>query len=276
MSMQRIEAFAELLYEEKILDEYDRIIPVVADESHGKSTFILEFMVIWRRVTGREIDNQEIIDQMVYSREGFQDAMADYPARTVVPVPDAARAMHRKEAMDPEQVETEKDLLDVRAKEHVILLGYQDWDIVPDFLQRRRAKNMFYIPTRGTIWGYNRDGIDERYDSDEWPEPQMTASFPSLEGTDLWREYRREDLERKQERIRSNAEESSSQQTPQDIASQIKADGIDSVIGIHGGWNRKYIDPDLIEMGYDVSARKAKKVKKLLEADPDVSVPDAD
>jgi len=273
MSMDRIEAFAELLYEEKICNEYDRIIPVVADESGGKSTFILEFMAIWHEVTGREIDIDEMIEQFVYSREGFQDALADYPPRTIIPVPDAARAIHRKEAMQTEQIEVEKDLLDVRVKEHVILLGYQDWDIIPDFLQRRRAKNAFYIPTRGTIWGYNRDGLDERYESDSWPEPQMTASFPSLEGTDLWREYKQEDRRRKKERMRSQASKDE-EQSLTDIVEKIKECGIDHVLGMHGGWNRQYIDADLIEMEYDLSRRDSKKVKKLLKSDPEVEVPE--
>jgi len=277
MSLDRIEAFAEVLYEEKICDEYDRIIPIIADESGGKSTFILEFMIIWREITGREVDAQEMIDQLVYTREGFQNALADYPPRAVIPVPDAARAMHRKEAMQSEQIEVEKDLLDVRVKEHVVMLGYQDYDIIPDFLQRRRAKNAFYIPTRGTIWGYSRDGLDERYEKESWPEPELTASFPSLEGTDLWRQYKREDRKRKKERMRSSASASpGGDMTVHEIAEEIKSEGIESVVGIHGGWNRPYIDPDLIEMQYDIPARKAKKVKKLLGSDSEVTVPDAD
>jgi hypothetical protein len=272
MSMDVIEAFAETLYEEKICDEYDRIIPIVADESSGKSTFILEFMVLWKRITGQDVNNQEIIDQLVYDLEGFQNALADYPPRTVIPVPDAARALHKKEAMREEQIEAEKDLLDVRIKEHVILLGYQDWDIVPKFLQKRRAKNVFYIPTRGQIWGFNRESIDEKFNEGSWPEPDMTAKFPSLEGTDLWREYKEEDRQRKKERMRANSDERASQSL-QDIAEEIKDEGIESVVGIHGGWNRKYIDPDLIQMEWDLSIRDAKKVKKLLERDDDVTVP---
>jgi len=275
MTMERVEAFYQTLYEEKICDEYDRIIPIVGGESSGKSTFILESIVLWKRITGQEVDADEIIGQLVHDLEGFQNAFADYPPRSVIAVPDAARAMHRKKSMDRDQIEAEIDILDVRVKEHVILLGYQDWDIIPDFLQRRRAENMFYIPTRGTLWGYNRDTMDEKYNdnTDSWPKPDMKASFPSLEGTELWRKYQQADRRRKEERMRAEANRQESQ-SYQEIAEEIKADGVHTVIGVHGGWNKPYIDPDLIEMKYDLSMRDAKKVKKLLENDPEVTVPE--
>lgn len=272
--METTRAFAEYLYEEKIKNEYDRIIPIVADESMGKSTFILQFMVIWRRVTGREVDIDELLDQMIYERTGFKAAMVNYPPRTVVPVPDAARVFHKKEALDSDQVELEKDVLDVRAKENVFLLGYQDWDVMPTFLQRRRAKNVFRIPTRGTLWGYNRDSIDEKYDSGDWPEPDMTDSFPSLEGTELWRRYKDLDLTKKKERISESLEEDNvgENRSVKDIADEIKSDNLSSVIGHHGGWNRKVIKQDLIEVEYGLSRREAKKVKSILDSDPDITV----
>jgi len=183
--------------------------------------------------------------------------------------------MHRKEAMDSDQIEVEKDLLDVRVKEHVILLGYQDWDIIPTFLQKRRAKNLFYIPTRGTLWGYKRSTIDERRESDSWPEPDMTAQFPSLEGTDLWRRYKRRDVEMKKERMQA-ATTQSEDESLKDIAAAIKEEGLDHVVGMHGGWNKPYIDPGLIQIEYDLSVRDAKTVKKLLERDSEVSVPEAE
>lgn len=270
MSLERIEAFIDLLYEEKICDEFDRIIPIVADESMGKSTFILQFMVLWKRRTGQDIDVNSLIDQFVYSREGFKEALATYPPQSVIPIADAARALFKKESMDKEQIDVEKDLLDVRVQEYVILMGYQDWGIIPDFLQRRRAKNLIRIPTRGTIHGYNRDSLDEMYDSGSWPKPDMHASFPSLEGTELWREYKRVDRQKKKERIQ--AEPEAQDQSVDEIIEDIKSGNIDSVIGVHGGWNREYIDPDLIEAEYDLSYRKAKKVKTLLEKDDAVTV----
>jgi len=272
--MKRIEAFAEYLYEEKIRNEFDRIIPIVADESMGKSTFILQWMVIWRRITDRPIDIDEMLDQLIYDRTGFKAAMVNYPARTVVPVPDAARVFHKKEALDSDQVELEKDVLDVRAKENVFLLGYQDWDVVPTFLQRRRAKNVLRIPTRGTIWGYNRESLDEKYETGDWPAPDLKDSFPSLEGTDLWRRYKKLDMEKKKDRISASLEEEKvgDGKSLKELKEEIKRENLDAVIGHHGGWNRDYIDADLIEMEYELSARDAKKVKKLLDSDPDVQV----
>lgn len=270
MSLDRVEAFAEMLFEQKIKQEFDRVIPIVADEGMGKSTFMLEFMTIWRQVTGREVSADSLIDQFVYDQEGFQDALAEYPPRSVIPVPDAARALHRKEAMRKGTIETEKDLLDVRVKEHVILLGYQDWNIIPRFLQERRAKNVFYIPKRGRVWGFNRASIDQRYEDEEWPDADFKASFPSLEGTELWRRYKEEDMKRKQDRMRAVADDE--EESLEDIVERIKDDGVDNVSSIHGGWNKRILDRDLIEMEYDLSRRDATKVKKLLKSDSSVSV----
>jgi len=273
MSMKRIEAFVELLYEEKIQDEFDRVIPIVADESMGKSTFILQFMVLWKRITDQEINVDDLLDQLVYQRQEFKDAMASYPPRTVIAVPDAARVFFKKDSMDVEQKELEKDMLDVRTKEHPILLGFQDYDIIPTFLQKRRAKNLIYIPTRGQIWAYNRDTMDERYEQDSWPSPDMDAQFPSLEGTDLWRQYKRLDKQKKQERIADSSFESEDKSV-REVVDQIKDDGIDSVTSIHGGWNRKIIDTDMIRHRYDLSHADAKTAKKLLEKDDEVELGD--
>jgi hypothetical protein len=270
--MEEIQAFTDKLYEKRLTQEFDAVIPVVADESMGKSTFILQFMILWRRTTGREVDTDEILDQLVYDKDGYKTAMVNQPPRTVVAAPDAARVMHKKESMDTEQVELEKDLLDARSLEKIHLLGYQDWDVIASFIQRRRAHFAFRIPSRGHLWGYNRASLDEKWDTGDWPDPDLTCRFPSLEGTDIWREYKREDRERKRERIMATADGGGESQSVQQVVDDIKSGNLDAVVGIHGGWNTEIIKPDLIEMEYGLSARDAKKVKTLLENDSAVSV----
>lgn len=274
--MEEIQAFVKQLYEKRLTKEFDAVIPIVADESMGKSTFILQFMVLWRRTTGREVEADELLDQLVYDKDGYKDAMVNQPPRTVVAAPDAARVMHKKESMDTDQVELEKDLLDARTLEKIHLLGYQDWDVVASFIQRRRAHFVFRIPSRGHLWGYNRASLDEKWESGDWPDPDLTCRFPSLEGTDLWRQYKRIDRERKRERIMATAESGGGSDSVQEVVEDIKSGNLDSVVGIHGGWNCEIIKPDLIEMEYGLSARDAKKVKTLLENDSSVSVGDAD
>lgn len=274
--MEKVEAFVEQLYEKRLTQEFDAVIPIVADESMGKSTFILQIMVLWRRVTDREVDADELLDQLVYNKDDYKDAMVNQPPRTVVAAPDAARLMHKKESMDTEQIELQKDLLDARSLEKIHLLGYQDWGDVPSFMQRRRAHFVFRIPSRGHLWGYNRASLDEKWDTGDWPDPDMTCQFPSLEGTDLWRQYKREDRERKRERIMATAESGGTSQSVQEVVEDIKSGNLESVVGIHGGWNTEIIKPDLIEMEYGLSARDAKKVKTLLENDAAVSVGESD
>jgi len=53
-----------------------------------------------------------------------------------------------------------------------------------------------------------------------------------------------------------------------DIAGEV-ADDIDAFTSVHGGNGTTYVDSDMIELEYDLSIRKAEKVKKLVEREVD-------
>jgi hypothetical protein len=273
--MKKIDRWMEMVYEKRIQRQYDQITPVVADEGKGKSTFMLEATGRWQRLKGDEPTPDSVLDRVVWDdRAEFRTALADYPRRAAIPVMDAAHVLYNREQMDPEQIETEKGLLDVRTQEFFILLGYQDWGDIPRTLRKRRAKNVFRIPTRGKIYGYSRASLDEKYNEcgeGEWPEPDLVDTFPRLDGTDLWTEFKRRDREHKKARLRVDDDEpAETELTARDLVEEIRAEGIDRVISVHGGNKQPYIDPALIEADYGVSAREAKKVKSLLERDVDV------
>jgi energy-coupling factor transporter ATP-binding protein EcfA2 len=204
--MEYIEQYIDGLHERAISEQFDRVIPVIGDEGMGKSTFMLEFAVLWKRKTGQDVVIDKLLDQIVWSLGDFQETMSAAPPRAVIPVPDAGRILHRKEAMKSEHVQLEKDFLDVRARENVILLGYQSWDIVPSFLQKRRAKNAFRILRRGDVAGYNRVQLDKRLENDRWPDETFRDTFPDLEGTELWRRYKQRDMEEKEARMGAQQE----------------------------------------------------------------------
>jgi hypothetical protein len=134
-------------------------------------------------------------------RDEFKQALVNDAPRSVITVQDAARVLYKKEAMVGDQRELEKDLLDVRTKEFVMLLGFQDWNVIPSMLQNRRAYNAFYIPRRGVVEGYGRDELDQWAADDKRPEPSFVDRFPKLDGTELWAEFQRRDKEAKDERI---------------------------------------------------------------------------
>lgn len=69
--------------------------------------------------------------------------------------------------------------------------------------------------------------------------------------------------------------EDDDKRTPQEVADQIKEDGLETVVSVHGGNGTKYIDADVIEIEYGCSVRDAKKVKKILERDDDVRLTEA-
>lgn len=281
--MEKVQVFIEKLFENRIENQFDAVIPVVADEGEGKSTFISEFGLLYQDIRDGERNPEKLLSRMCFTREDVQETISTAPQQSIVAVPDAARVFHRKEAMVGEQRELEKDFFDVRSSEYIILLGYQDWNAIPSFLQKRRAKFVFYIPKRGTIKGYGRESLNEKLDNtkdyDWWPEADLTDTFPSLEGTEYWQRYQEVDQKQKNKRMGIQDEEDEELDKGdalKEIASQIKSEGIDSYVSIHGGRNEPYIDSDLIEIDFDLSRRDATKVSKLLKRDPEINVTDDD
>lgn len=196
-----LETFLNVIHDEVISQEFDRIVLVIGDEGVGKSTFMLTATWLWQQIKGEEPTPASVLDHVVWDHDGFKNAMATWDRRSAITVQDAPRVLHKKKAMASDQVELETDLLDVRTMEYLILLGYQDWDLVPSMLQTRRAKNAIYIPSRGTAWLYGRDKLDQRLGDATWPQPDMKASFPDLSGTTLWQRFKERDTDRKQSRI---------------------------------------------------------------------------
>jgi len=211
VALHRTELFTRKLYNRRIEQNSDAVVPVVGSEGVGKSTFILQLMVLWRAVsTGSEwgdVDRDTLFDRIHSTRRDVQEAMTSQPKGTVVAVPDAGRVLYRKEAMVGEQRSLEKDFFDVRNRNYLFLLGFQDWKQLPDFLASRRATHCFYIPRRGTLWGYSRSTLDERVGDGRglhaWPDADLVDRYPSLEGSDLWEEYTEYEEEQKLERMGS-------------------------------------------------------------------------
>lgn len=205
--MEKVRRYFEDIYENRICDEYDHILPIVGDEGVGKSTFILESIVMYREIRGLDRnDHDAILGPLCYTRKDVKDRMANAERRAIIAVPDAGRVLHKKEAMKGEQVEIEKDIADVRTKEFLFLLGFQGWGMIPTFMQERRAKNVFYLPERGLVRGYNRKSLNKKEDmeDDAWPRSDLTDTFPALDGTDLWERYKELDREKKEERMAGN------------------------------------------------------------------------
>lgn len=217
--MEHLKATLNAIYEQAITNEYDRLVLVIGDEGVGKSTLMLSIVLLWHEIRNESVDYDRIFRRVVWGdRSSFKRAIVNSDARTVIPVMDAARVLHKKESMMGDQVELQKSLLDSRFKENLILLGFQSWRDIPTFLQRRRAKNAFVIPRRGVVNGYNRQDLDDRYQGEEWPDPRFRDSFPSLDGMDIWDEFKQRDRKQKEDRLLSEDEF-----TPSEIRKQEQA-----------------------------------------------------
>lgn len=278
--LETLQRWLEMLYERKICKQFDRIVCVVGDEGMGKSTLMVQIAWMWKRIKGETPTSHNVLDRIVWNgRDEFKDMLATSQRRQVIAVMDAARVLHKREAMRGDQIEVEKDLLDVRTHEYLILLGFQDWDDIPSMLQKRRAKNALYLPRRGIIHGFNRDSMDHRNKNGQWPEPDLKDGYPPLDGLPIWDEFQKRDRAQKRARIAASAmgdddgeEEESKWDKMQKIAEKIKEEGLSDVVGWHGGHNKAVLKTNLIEAKYDLSVREAKTVKDLLENDPGLNI----
>jgi len=181
----------------------DRVVIVLGDEGVGKSTYMLWLARLWRDVRERDSSPDAVLDSMIWGeRSDFATALRERDPGSMICVQDAPHVLFRREAMHGEQIQIEKNLLDIRIKNFLILLGFQDFRDVPSSLIRRRAKNILHIPYRGVVRGYGRSAIDERASDNEWPDnPDFEDRFPSLEGTELWERFTDADREAKLSRL---------------------------------------------------------------------------
>lgn len=272
--MKRLERFVERLYDEHILRDYDRIIPFVGDEGEGKSTLMLEFIWLYELARGHDPTPPTVLDYVTFDdRDSFREKLLAAEPTDPIAIMDAAHILYKKDAMNPGQKETEKSLLDVRLENYVILMGYQDWADIPDNLQRRRAGNLFYIPERGTVYGFNRTQLDEKYNDlgkEEWPEPALRDSFPSLEGTELWSRFEQIDTERKRARLRVDDGDEDSALRPQDVVEEILDDGLEQYVKVNEFQDRAYYNKALIRFDFPgLSDQQAEQVREALARQQD-------
>lgn len=267
-ALERIQTYLERLYETTIQDNDDRIILVIGDEGAGKSTFILQAIWLYEQIRGYDPSPASVLDAVVFDdREVFRQKLLNADKGDPIAAMDAAHLLYKKEAMNPDQIDTEKQLLDIRIGNHPIFLGYQDWNDVPDILQRRRAENAFYIPQRGYVNGFSRAALDEKYnemDAKEWPDPSLRDTFPSLEGTALWERFEEIDEERKRARLQVEEEEDGV--TPQEVVDEIIAsETLENFVDINEFQDRAYYSKPYIRFEYpELSDQEADQVRSAL------------
>jgi len=206
--MKRLEGLIDTIYTERHQQQLDTVLPIIADEGMGKSTLMLQLglQYCYSR-DGQLPDTDEFLDRLCFDRAGFQQKMAESDKQALIMVPDAARILYSMDVAKSEQKQIEKDLMDVRGLEYMILLGFQSWDRIGGEIKERRSKMALKIPRRGLVRGYNRGAMDEKLDNGRWPESVLTDKFPSLEGTELWEKYQALDREKKRERLSGGIEE---------------------------------------------------------------------
>jgi len=281
--MNRLETYLKNLYENRIQKDWDRLIPVVGGEGVGKSTLILESIWTYEEIRNNDPGPASVLDKVVFDdRDAFRDKLLSANPGDPIAIMDAAHVLYNKDVMQPDQIEVEKSLLDVRIENYVFFLGYQDWGDIPKTLRKRRAENAFYIPNRGYLQGFNRDQLDEKYndlDDNQWPDPALRDTFPSLEGTELWNRFNEIDKERKRSRLQREDNEES-ELTPQQVVDEIVSDKLlEEYVDVNEFQDRAYYSKPLIKYDYpSLSDQEADQVRSALtrEADPATLIDDGE
>lgn len=272
--MDRYKRFLEKTYDH-VQNDWDRIIPVVGDERMGKSTLILQSLWLWEDIRGNDPSPPTVLDYVIFDdREAFKQKFLAVDFYDPIAVMDAAHVLHTKDTMKPDQIEVEKNLLDTGRFRNIVFLGYQAWSDVPKWLRERRAQNAIYLPRRGYLYGFNRSQLDEKERSmknDEWPDPALRDTFPSLEGTELWQRFGEIDAERKKKRLQTDGEDESDI-TPQEVVAEITSnDALADFVDWNEFQERAYYSKPYIRYEYpDLSDQQADQVRAALnrEADP--------
>lgn len=216
--MRKLEKLIQELYQHRHQRELDTVLPVIGDEGMGKSTLMMQLAVAYCVARdGEPPEIEHLLDRIAYNRADFKELMADSDKQALIIAPDAARILYSMDVATSEQKTIEKDLMDVRGLEYMILLGFQSWKRIGGEIAERRAKLALKIPRRGLVRGYGREAMDERIDEGEWPSSTLTDSFPPLDGTDLWEEYQRVDEEQKRERLSGEGN-----QDPEDAKKEVQ------------------------------------------------------
>ncbi|POG57253.1 hypothetical protein AUR65_001440 [Haloferax marisrubri] len=149
------------------------------------------------------------------------------------------------------------------------------------FLEMKDKEDGEWADVKWLNWDPTRDERDKVYR--HYPEMKIngyTRKVKALRLTppseDLVKNYekRKEAFQDQlyQDAIDEMDENEEQTMSPSEVADDIAESGVKDYVSIHGGNKTKYIDAELIEMDYDLSARNAKKVKKLLDRDDDISL----
>jgi len=217
--LERTRAFLQRVNDRVIRQNNDRVVLVVGDEGVGKSTFMLQLALLWTDIRGRDTDAESVLENICWGgREEFKERLETGSEGDMIAVQDAPHVLFSRDVMVGEQKDLERTLMDIRFKNYLIVLGFQDWSDIPSGLKRRRGKNVIRITSRGVARAYNREGMDKKYHHGEWGGELFTDRFDSLEGTDLWQEFQARDEQAKLDRLDESQDEA-----PEDVRWQQQA-----------------------------------------------------
>lgn len=262
--MEKIRSNFDSVLEYMRKTDGDWVHVTVGGEGKGKSTL--------NAAIGFYVDDQFSADRMHFNGKDFRNHAMDLPELSAVSHDEAVEDMYKREAMAENVRRMIKFLRKCRYLQLVILLSLPSlseldrslWD--PAKTDEPRVKSIARVVNPGWAHFYSQARFAE-IDTDadngvEWPDPDYRDDFPNLkqQRPEFWENY----MEKKDRDISNDEIEEETELSIKEMAKAVKQKQ-DRYVAEYKG--RRYIDQDLVAADFEIGDRKAKKVKKLAEAD---------
>ena len=252
---------------------------VCGDTGSGKSEFGLRFC--------EALDPNFSVDQVAFTVEDFMRLVnEDYPPGSFILFDEVGVALSHATHYDADQIKLNHVLETWREQNRGLLMTAPHLNLI-----QKSSRGLLHaqMDMQGINYEHWLSHARYRYFQVNTDTGDIYKKHPRLRdsASGRVREYKRlklyrpspdlvdEYLERKRAFNDQLNEEVLQQVTPEDEASSMSARDIaeaiieegrlSEVVSMHGGWNRPYVDADMIDLHWEVSNKQAKQVKKLLD-----------
>lgn len=240
----------------------DMVGVVIGGNRKGKSTLALQ---VARIVHNGENKGNMPEESIAMGDNGFWKATQELEQYSAIQLDELSGVFYGKDAMTKEQKKRKKRMKTAAKKNQFIIgCGTQFFQIDKEF-RTDKVDFCIKVPSRGKFEFYGPKQL-EKFEKDDdtgkaiTPSPMFTGRFPKLEDQ-LWDRYQEVEDKKIEEK---SLEEGDDEIDLKEVKRQVLND---KEFYINEYNKRRYIDRELVEAEKDLSKNKAKKVKKMAEAE---------
>ncbi len=237
--------------------DVDWVHAIVGSEGTGKSS-LAAYM-------GTEFDDTFSPDRMKLTGQGFRNTAVDLePCQSIV-FDEGIESLFSRDAMTTETKKMIKFFRKCRYLNLFIIICLPNIKELDKQIRENRIHSLSRTVKQGWMHFYSERKLKSIDFNDnngiDWPTPDFRDDWPKPEEhmPDFWDEYRE-----KKKRDITDIEKEGEEISIHDIATMVKKKDTRYRSEYKG---REYIDQDLVAADFELGDRRAKKVKKLVEAD---------